>query len=122
MSHYLHELPGRLRIRIPALRQSSHKARNIERSVKNLPGVHSVSINTVTGSLLVYYDPEYIESGAILNILHRERYITNTIAVSPTPEDNALNKMGEAVSKAIVTFLLDRALQGTPFSIVTAFI
>jgi copper chaperone CopZ len=122
MSHYLHELPGRLRIRIPALRQSSHKARNIERSLKNLPGVHSVSINPVTGSLLVYFDPECIQSRAILNILHREKCITSTTAVSQAPEDNALDKMGEAVSKAVITFLLDRALQGTPFSIVTAFI
>ncbi len=53
MGYYLHQLPGRLRAKIPNLKQNHEHARAIERMLKSRSGIISVSVSTVTGSILV---------------------------------------------------------------------
>lgn len=123
MGFYLHEVPGRLRIQIPALKRSPLRAQEVQDLLEDFSGIKSTSVNTVTGSVIVHYDPEIVNSGAILTILSREEYIDVTRAISTENNaEKALSKAGHLVSKALLGIVLDRALQGSPLSILTAFI
>ncbi len=123
MEYYLHEIPGRLRVKIPVLKKNSESACDIQQLLKKLPGIKSTSINTVTGSIIMHYDPELINSGAIINFLAREGYIDLARMLSNRRHKvNNMEAVTRAASKALLGFVLDRALQGTPLSIVTAFI
>jgi cation transport ATPase len=123
MSYYLHEVPGRLRIQIPSLKRNSQSAQEVRDLLEDLSGIESASVNTVTGSVTVHYDPETIRSRAILSLLSREEYIDVTRAIpSHQYVETALSKAGRVASKALIGFALDRALQGSPLSILTAFI
>ena len=82
MGYYLHEVPGRLRIQIPALKRSPRRAQEVQDLLEDVSGIKSTSVNTVTGSVIVHYDPEIVNSGAILTLLSREEYIDVTRAVS----------------------------------------
>ena len=73
MGYYLHEIPGRLRVKIPNLKRNPQSARDIQVLLKNLPGIESISTNTVTGSIIVRYDPELVNSGAIVNVSRTRR-------------------------------------------------
>jgi len=121
MEFYIHEVPGRLRLKIPGLKKNSQIACDIDQSLKNLPGIFSSSANTVTGSLTLHYDTQLIRLDAIVSILMREGHLD--LAVFNTKrKNNLMETMAEAMSKAIVGFVLARVLQGTPFSFVTVFI
>ncbi len=123
MAVYLHEVPGRLRIQIPALKRSPLRAQQVQDLLEDLSGIKSTSVNTVTGSIIIHYDPDILHSGAILTLLSREEYIDLASAVpSHQYVETALSKAGQVASKALLGFALDRALQGSPLSILTAFI
>jgi hypothetical protein len=123
MAFYLHEVPGRLRIQIPALKRNPLRAEEVQDLLEDLSGIKSTSVNTVTGSVIVHYDPEIVNSGAILTILSREEYIDVAKAISTENNaEKALAKAGHVVTKALLGIALDRALQGSPLSILTAFI
>jgi hypothetical protein len=123
MAFYLHEVPGRLRIQIPALKRSPLRAQEVQDLLEDFSGIKSTSVNTVTGSVIVHYDPEIVNSGAILTILSREEYIDVARAISTENNtEKALAKAGHVVTKALLGIALDRALQGSPLSILTAFI
>ena len=53
-----HAIPGRIRIRIPALKGNPVLGREVAEHVWTLTGVRWVETNASTGSLVVEYDPE----------------------------------------------------------------
>ena len=123
MGYYLHDIPGRMRIKIPALRRNSDEAVEIQGLLEDLPGITSTFVNTITGSIVVRYDPEIVASGAILDFLAREGYIDVGEAISGKQyTGGTLPSVGRAASKALIGLALDRLLQGSPLSILTAFI
>ncbi len=123
MSYYLHEVPGRLRIQIPSLKRNFQGAQDVRDLLEYLTGIKSVSVNTFTGSVTVHHDPDIIPSRAILTLLARENYIDVARAIpSHQYMEKALSRAGHVASKALLGFALDRALQGSPLSILTAFI
>ena len=123
MGYYLHEIPGRLRVKIPDLKRNPQAARDVQVLLKNLPGIKSISTNTVTGSIIVHYDPQLVNTTAIVNVLARDAYIDLAkVLFNKERKENTTDVVAQAASKAILGFVLDRALQGTPLSIVTALI
>ncbi len=123
MGYYLHDVPGRMRIQIPALRRNSELAQDVQDLLESLSGVKSTSVNPVTGSVIVRYDPKMVHSTTILTLLSRERYIDLAGIISSRQHiETGLSKAGRAASKALIGIALDLALQGSPLSILTAFI
>ncbi len=124
MSYYLHEVPGRLRIKMPVLRRNPKLVQEIESLLRNFSGIKSSSVNSMTGSVVVNYDPDCVTSGAILAILAKEGYIDLRRAL-PTQkglDDTLANALGQAASKALISFAIERMFQGSPLSIVAALI
>jgi hypothetical protein len=124
MSYYVHEVPGRLRIKMPALRRNPKLGREIETLLRNFSGITYSSVNSVTGSVLVNYDTDFVTSGAILNTLAREGYIDLRKALPSRKEmdDSLANTIGQVASKALISYAIERVFEGTPLSIVAAFI
>ena len=57
MSYYIHDVPGRLRIKSPVLRKNKLAATAAERLMAGTNGVKSRRVNLLTGSLLINYNP-----------------------------------------------------------------
>lgn len=123
MPYYVHEVPGRLRIKIPTLKRNVHEARKLKALLGMREGVSAVSVNHMTGSMLIHYDTSIISSSEIFRLLNRGGYIeAEKVTPSVKKIDQDLKKLGRLASKALVGIVLDRALEGTPLSILTAFI
>lgn len=60
--HVSHFVPGRLRLKSYELRRNRALADEINRTLEQVTGVRQVRINTLTGSLLVEYDPAVMDS------------------------------------------------------------
>jgi hypothetical protein len=61
-----HAIPGRVRLRFPALKGEPDLSREVQKQLATLPVVRHVEVNPVTGSVLVLYDPA--DSAAIAQL------------------------------------------------------
>src|SRR5262249_23301409 len=60
----LHRIPGRLRAHVPDLAAARRQA--LENTLCQLPGVSSVRVNPLTGSVLIHFDPARPDERALL--------------------------------------------------------
>jgi len=75
MNNYIHHVPGRLRVRIPALKRNADRAERLAARMQAHAGVVSARASAVTGSLLIHYDVRHAGSEALLSGLHDEGLI-----------------------------------------------
>lgn len=114
MIYYLHEIPGRIRVKIPALKRNQELAEEVSTFTFGIPGVTYVAPNTLTGSLIILYDSDKTSSDKILEALDLHGYFDRARAV--TNEEYIRNKVSRAthiVSKAMGGAFMDVALEGS---------
>ena len=117
MGYYYHAVPGRLRVKTPALKNSPRQAEKLSLSIEGINGVRSVLPNTVTGSMLVTYDPAKTSSASIIRHLSAMGYFEE--ASARTNDDvirGAASSVGMLLGRAVMGAGFDLVLAGTPLS------
>jgi Heavy metal associated domain 2 len=61
-----HYVPGRLRLRIPAVKGEAAELRDISSAIARAPGINQVEYNPITGSILIGYSPEHYKTVSAL--------------------------------------------------------
>jgi hypothetical protein len=82
MSFYMHQIPGRLRVKTPFIKGNPERACEAERLLEFIPGIKSVSANTITGSLVIRYDPKTISAESITEALTDARLFNPAKAIT----------------------------------------
>jgi hypothetical protein len=97
-----HALPGRLRLRAPALIGRRGAADQLERSLMRLGGVRAAEASAVTGSLLIQFAPDRVSAdmlvGAVVRLLALEKDIERP---PPSYVGGAIRNAGESLNSAI---------------------
>ena len=123
MTQYVHAVPGRMRVKIPAMRRRPTRAEQVEQLLTQHAGIESVKSNTLTGSVVVHYDPDLIGSDEIMNILRYGKFVDETRLV---PYDAhvlaSTHQAGRALGRAAVSWALGRALEGSGLGFLAALI
>jgi len=123
MTYYLHSVPGRLRVKIPSVKGQPQKAQAVQSLLRGMEGIESISISTVTGSVVVRYDPALLHSDPILSLLKQHDYFDETRAVTlDHAVGEAGSRVGHALSKAFCGWAVGRALEGTSLSFLAVLI
>jgi hypothetical protein len=123
MKSYLHQVPGRLRIKTPVLKRAPWMASDVVNLFNHVRGVTSCSVNTVTGSVVVNYRSDMISPQSIIRLLDKEGFVDMRNVVSVNVNDDATySRLSVEASKILLGLFLDRTLAGTPFSLLTALI
>ena len=65
----IHFIPGRVRLRIQEIKENAKLAREIQQAFINIPGITTVDMNPLTGSVLIKYDPKSLLQQASLDQL-----------------------------------------------------
>jgi hypothetical protein len=69
----VHMFPGRMRLKLDQVKGDVQRAREIEEGLRRVPRIHSADANPLTGSLLITYDPQGLDSMempfAVANVL-----------------------------------------------------
>lgn len=117
-----HEIPGRLRLHCPAVRDDAAAADTVVRELPRLPGVAEVRADHRTGSIIVRYEPHRLDVQtiqlAILKLLGLEEAAENPAPSALTKETEeifgSLNKALLEVSRGAVDvdFLVPTVLMG----------
>jgi hypothetical protein len=82
MSYYLHNVPGRLRLKTPHIKGDKKKAEEIQNFLSQIPGIQSTSTNTITGSLAIHYNPKIVFPKSITDKLNQAGYFDSTKAIN----------------------------------------
>jgi hypothetical protein len=131
MIDYMHELPGRLRVRCPLLRKNTEKTTAIRDSLVSTCGVKSVTVNPTTGSFTVYYDQDRTSGTELLAILekhgcHREAIptaepiYTRTGMPIAVVRGRALSSRSPQIGKAVAGYVIEKAIERSLLALVGA--
>lgn len=123
MSYYVHHTPGRVRVRIPDIKGNPHKGKRVQKLFEDVEGIDKVTLNALTGSVVVHYDTDRMGSDAVLGILRENDYFDDTRAI--TNEEyiqTSVSKAGKSLSKAVFGWVVGKAIEDTGFAILAALI
>ena len=127
MSDQIHHVPGRLRVRSPALKNNIEQIQSIEQSLAGINGIKALHLNTLTGSIVVNYDVRCIDGVHILSRLKEHRHVASHLEVSTSPSvtigwswvDVAINA-GQVLGKVALETALEKAFECSATSLVAA--
>lgn len=116
----VHALPGRLRVKLTAIKKAPAAAMELEQALLREPGVAETAANPVTGSMLVHYDPQQTSMHTILARL--APYGLSTAAPEPHPLADFSNHLGRELGKELVKMALAQMLPVGPVEVLFALI
>jgi hypothetical protein len=123
MRYYVHDVPGRLRVKIPLLKGNPSKADEVQRLLTGVGGVRNTSFNPLTGSLIVVYDPESLASEKILDLLKEKYQLDNAKAVTADEFiQNAASKVGEAISRVAFSWAMGQVFEASGLSLLSVLV
>jgi len=99
MDYYMHDIPGRLRIESPALKDNDANAQRFEAFVKSIPGVTSVEMKLDIGSAIMHYDRTRIDHTRLIDLLDKSGYFDHLKA--KTLDDRIKEGVEEVADVAI---------------------
>ena len=63
-AHVAHRIPGRVRVKVPHLKNNPQAAQRLNRMAASIKGIKKVEASSVTGSMVVHYDKDSVDSQA----------------------------------------------------------
>ncbi len=114
MNDYIHHIPGRMRVRCASIRRNPASAPALKADLERRPGVHSVEIRPLTGSLVIRYDPAKANPAALLEVLPAAR------GGAPVPSPLSRPDLHGAVAKAVIGVAVQAAVERSLFALAAA--
>src|SRR5581483_3559958 len=106
---YIHEIPGRVRIRTEAIKRNDYAATAVQNLLQAIPGVLSAAANPLTGSIIVTYHATRLNSAAILELLREHSYIDTEPTECERPAAPAQSSIARTLGKIILNWTIDQA-------------
>jgi copper chaperone CopZ len=122
MSHYIHHVPGRLRVRSLQIKRNGAVAADAKRALESMEGVLVAEVSTVTGSIVVNYDTEAVSSGAILITLRERGYITEVVQLQGAVTERTGSAFTSKVADRLVNKVVETVLERSAVALVAALI
>ena len=123
MTCYVHNVPGRLRIKLPRVKERPSAAAAVEDLFADREGVDGVSANPVTGSVVFRYDADIVSPEQILTALRSRRFLDADVPLAaPVPAESLSSRAGRRLGKALVGYAVCRALEANGLGLLAALI
>jgi copper chaperone CopZ len=102
MAYYIHNIPGRLRIKSPVIKNNTNKANELKKIISSTCGIIAIDINLVTGSLLINYNHKTINHNDIVNILQKNGYFNASMALT---NDQCVHNIASKALNLLLIFI-----------------
>lgn len=119
--YFIHEVPGRLRVKIAYLKNNPYRLKLV-RKMLAVHGVFKIRTSTLTGSIVVEYDPMTVESAQLLDILRTNGYAVDKARRFDDPRRIEQDKILLSVGKATLSWVTGKVLEANGLSYIAAFI
>jgi hypothetical protein len=122
MAYYVHQIPGRMRVRIPEMRGDAACAREIERLL-DVYGVGDAKASELTGSVVVRYDTDSVTHDRLLTILNHHGYYDDARVISYEDQVHKASHLAASkVGRAFFGWAVGKALERSGFGLLAALI
>lgn len=129
LRNHVHHLPGRLRIRLLALKGAPAAAGRVQSTLAAIDGISACTVSAVTGSVLVNYEPMVANLEQLAATLRNLGYEFGDLP-PPLPGGRALHPgleidftdMGRQLGKMALTVALEKALERSAVALIAALI
>jgi copper chaperone CopZ len=123
----VHHVPGRLRLRIAALKRNPVRAMAVRNLIEGRPGVTSVDASALTGSVTVLYDTGTMAAAEILRTLREHGFIvaagTEVARVGGADSDAAVTtEVGDFLAKVLVGAVLEKVVEKSALALIAALV
>ena len=123
MNYYFHNVPGRLRVKIPILKGRPAGIKAVEDLLLNLAGRERLKTNTLTGRVVINYDPDLLNAQQIIQLLIDHQYFDASSAITHDElVQNAAAEAGFKIGKMIVGWAVGKTLEANGLSMLAAII
>lgn len=123
MSYYLHNVPGRLRLKSPIVRRNNEAASEIKKALSSISGIATVDINLLTGSILINYNTKAVNYKDIVAILQRKGYFDSSRALTNDQYiKSSASNAGNILGKAVFGTFFEKAFEGSALSLLAVLI
>jgi cation transport ATPase len=123
MNVYIHNVPGRLRVKIPSIKHLNDEAKKVESLFEFREGIERVRANTLTGSLTITYDPDRLSADQLLTALREHGYLPTAHSLGSTANDYvAATRVTQAVGKAMINWAISKTLESSGLGLLAALI
>jgi hypothetical protein len=110
-------------VKIPIIKCRKSKCREIARLFRDFNGIENMSVNDLTGSVVINYDLNMIRPDEILKVLEDNGYFDKTQAIKNDKYlQKAASKTSEAVGKALFGWVVGKALEANGLSFLAVLI
>ncbi|OUD15025.1 HMA2 domain-containing protein [Thioflexithrix psekupsensis] len=117
MTCYVHNIPGRLRIRANKLKYSPEGAWQLCQELQQYQGIDNTEYNPKAGSLVIFYNPNALSAEDILYQIHKTDLLRNCpTSVTRHPA----NHLGTILGNALFGTLLKKSIETSVLSIAKA--
>ncbi len=118
MGYYFHGVPGRVRIKSPFVKgMNDDDLAGLKGFLHSISGIKSFAINTVTGSIVINYQPKVIAENEMVTRLRMAGYFDPSRAITNDHYIyNAISSIGHAVNRGVVGTFVGSAFEGTALS------
>jgi len=121
MSYYIHYIKGRVRLKSPALKNNLENKQFLLNLFEPLYGINGITVNTLTGSAIIHYNPDLYSRDDILGILKSYNFVDDYHIIS---NDNRMERIIEIIRreirKALFALALESALEPIGLSFICA--
>ncbi len=122
MSHYIHNVPGRLRVQSAQLRHKHCKAEQLCAALSELSGIQTHTFNHKAGSILVQYDHRQVSAEDILYQMHKSGCLEGKFSHALSAPHSGAAKLGNALGNVFFGTLVKKGLETSVASFAKALI
>ena len=123
MPSYYHCVPGRMRVKIHALKHQPDHGEDVKRVLRGLDGVNAVTFTPLTGSVVVLFDPDRISPEQIKGCLRDHGLFDPALVISSDEHfQDAVTQAGLQIGKVALGWALSKALKANGLSLLAALI
>jgi hypothetical protein len=123
MSMYVHHVPGRLRMRVAAVKRNPQAAELARQRLSAARGIVSAEASTVTGSVTVRYDPASISHHELLHVLRAAGYCPEKTGSTPSMSpESVIDGYAGLIAEKVARFVVKKALERSAGALIGALI
>jgi hypothetical protein len=111
VSHYIHHVPGRLRIRVPELKRNPVGAARVAVALAGQAGVLRHEVKARTGSILVIYDRPAVCAEAVVESLRGAGVVAPEATWEEGPRPADVRGTAGKAGRALVGMAAEKALE-----------
>lgn len=121
MKHYIHHVPGRVRMKTPELKGNTTLLQEVASCFQGQEGIESIETNPLTGSVVILYNQQILPVQHMTNLLEECKYIDHQQVIGLDQNlQKSFSQAGRYMGKIGMSLVADWALSGSRLSLVTA--